>query len=169
MVNLNDLTKKQLYMTIGISGSGKSYYRRDDCILVSKDMLRKMFLYYEKTGRNYYIDAVYEKGRETLEELVGLVIKSIFNLCLVRNFNIYLDETNLMPEKRKWYIEKAISFQYDIHFLVFDNLLIAEKYNVRRRTKIRPAVIENQKKAFTMLNNYEKSIAKSIKIIKEEY
>lgn len=79
-----------VYITIGISGSGKSEHRRDDCLILNKDQLRFMLYNFDKTG----IDYVKEN-----EQMIQMIAQHVYLRLLKNGHDIYVDETNLTPKK----------------------------------------------------------------------
>ena len=149
---------KNLYLTIGISGSGKSTYSKKypDCLVLNKDSIRFMLYNFIFTNIDFF---------EGLEKLIQYVIRLLFLKLIRLGFNLYIDETNLLESGRAYYIENALKEGYKIHFLVFKTK--AEEISQNRKRKVAKDIIEKQKQKFTMPSEWEKSIAESITIINE--
>lgn len=118
--------KPKLYLTIGIPGSGKTSFRRKDCITLCRDDLRFMFLNTEQTQNDFEIE---------LESMVEEIHYDIFVRLLKSRMNVYLDSTNLSREKRKKYFDKAYKEEYQIIVIQFNNIDEAKIFNkMRERT-----------------------------------
>ena len=165
MISREEIQKKQLYICIGKSGSGKTTFRRTDCVVVCKDDIRLSMLNFPKTKRDFYIDAPTGSiGKHNLEEIVTEATKCVFRQLCSKSYNIYLDETNLTPNKRSWYYETAFSYDYDVHFIVFKNPK-AEENNKRRERRVPDEILKLQDKIFTPLTSSEKYFAKTVTTI----
>lgn len=148
--------EKELYITIGIAGSGKSTYssRFPNCFVINKDSIRFMLYNYKYTK----IDFI-----EEFEQFIQSIIRYCFLELIKTDHNIYIDETNLTPENRSFYIENALKCNYKIHFLIFQTN--AEKYNQSRERVVPQEILAKQRAKMKLLTDYEKSIATSVTII----
>lgn len=149
--------QKQLYITIGVSGSGKSSNRKDNCIIISKDNLRYGFLNYEQTNRAFFSE---------IEDIIKKINLFSFHSFLEEGYNIYLDATNLTTKVRDPYIKEAIKYGYDIHFIIFNNFKEAKKLNLKRERIVPTSLIETQIDTIEELTEEEFNVSTSIKYIK---
>jgi predicted kinase len=164
---LRDKNKKEkkLYVPIGLPGCGKTRDRRKDSVVICRDDVRFMLLNYPQTNRDFYVDAESGSiGTETLEKLVDSTVKHVFQSLIINGWNVYLDSTNLIAERRAFYEDLAHYFNYEIHFIVYENDNTAIENNKNRERVVPKEVIERMIKERDPLTDREQKIAASIEI-----
>lgn len=149
--------EKQLYIPIGISGSGKSYNRRMDCLIINRDEIRFMLLNYHQTGCDY---------DERIEGIIKHIEFKLFKLAIHKGFNIYLDATNLLVKKRMKYIKEAAQHGYLVHYVLYVDYTSARLLNKKRERIVPENVLERQIDQLEGITSREKQYIDSITIIK---
>lgn len=145
----------KLIITIGLPGAGKTYRAPEDCLVLSKDSIRFMLLNYGKTGNDY---------EPELEEVIDGVEKILFNLLLLEQKNIYLDEVNLTEEYRRYYISRAKEMGYDIELWFFANHKKAIERNKQRERTVKMSEMKRMLREMEYPTEQEKEIC-DVKII----
>jgi predicted kinase len=153
--------QKRITITVGISGSGKTFFRKNDLkyknyIVVSKDDIRFSMFDYFRNNVDFY---------DALEPLIKNIERLMFLELLKQNYNIFLDGTYLTMEKREFFIRSAKDHKYQIELIVFTNFQKAIMRNSERLRFVPCEVIKRQIKEFQKPNEDEIKLVNSVRYI----
>lgn len=114
-----------VFVTIGIPGSGKSTYLKnvpnENKCIISRDAIRFAML---QEGENYFTHE---------DTVIAEFHKQIKQALETQKENIYVDATHLTPKARKYIIDFAKKYNCEIIALYFDvSLEVALKRNEQR-------------------------------------
>lgn len=133
---------KKLIIPIGIAGCGKTtlyekQYKSQQYVRISADDIRFKMLDSGKTG-------IYFEPH--VEPLVWRKVWHIFIEAMTfTQRDIYLDATNLTSLIRAPYINTALYYKYDIHYILFQNPLVdILKQNRERKRKVPEEILCKQ-------------------------
>lgn len=142
---------KKLILTVGISGSGKSTWAKEqwdkdptNTIIVSRDTIRYMYGYTEQTIKEYY-------DRPDLNKLENQVTKyedNVIRQGLADNKTLIVDATHL----RREYLERFKFWNVPVDLKFFDvDLDTAIKRDANRSRVVGKEVIERQYRQYQSL------------------